>query len=172
MTKVRAPCSAELALTRVAGIIGWDKVSEISGQAERTLRRWSDPEEAPAAGDAISFELGCRLDAAYREAGGQGSPFLHCFSARVELASLAALGDRADLAVAAAILAKESGEAVRATIIASLPGSTPGDLRNAARELEESMAAHHDVLKTASSVSASEDKIRAPEVAPPVANGR
>lgn len=76
MTKVRAPLTFPDAVTRIAGLIGWAEVARVTGRAERTVRDWSDPDRrtVPPIDQALD------LDAAYRAAGGEGSPFIDAYA--------------------------------------------------------------------------------------------
>jgi hypothetical protein len=142
MTKSRAPLTCELALTKVAGLIGWAAAAEITGFKERTIRNWSDPDTSAE----ISLRAACQLDVAYRLAGGDGAPMLQCYAVRVDSDTLAATPDIARLQALVAHSAKEGGEATAASIIASRLDADDSDLAVAARELEESIAAQTSVL--------------------------
>ena len=146
MTKLRPPVSVENALDRIAGVIGWPRVAAIARQAERTVRNWSDPDTQPPAGRAISLDLGLELDVAYRLAGGDGAPMLHCFATRLEIGTLAACPDAAALAAATSRAARESGEAIAAAIAASDPSAGLAALVLAEREIEQSIAAKNGIL--------------------------
>ena len=41
MTQLRAPRTYPEAITRIAGVIGWEKVKQITGRAGRSVRYWS-----------------------------------------------------------------------------------------------------------------------------------
>ena len=58
MTKVRSPLTFELALTKVAAVIGWPRVAEVCGQAERTVRNWSDVDTSAR----VNMDAALRLD--------------------------------------------------------------------------------------------------------------
>jgi hypothetical protein len=146
MTKARDPLSFELALTRVAGRVGWDVVASIAAHSERTIRNWSDPDTGPAAAAAISLDLALKLDVAYRANGGEGAPMLQCYSTRLETETAAALADVAAIAHSAAIAAKESGEAIAAAIAAAQVGASPAQLAAAELELEQVICAFTDTL--------------------------
>ena len=148
MTKRRPPLTAELALTEVAVLIGWDRVAEIAGQAERTVRNWSDPDTGPAAGASITMDVALALDVAFRVAGGEGAPMLQYYSTRLEADTVEASADRIALARHAAQAAKEGGEAIAAVIAAAMPGASPQELARAELELVESIAAQTNTLAT------------------------
>jgi hypothetical protein len=137
MTKRRAPFTFENALTRVASEIGWTEAARIVGQAERTIRRWSEPDTTAQ----ISLEASLKLDVAFHAAGGEGFPFFRCYAMRLDAESLAAVPGREQLLAGAARSAKESGEAVAAILGAAHPNALPADFAIAEREIEETMAA-------------------------------
>ena len=142
MTKLRDPLTFELAITRIAGLIGWKRCGEILSVAERTIRNWSDPDTAAA----ISLDKALLLDEAYARAGGEGSPLLECYALRLEVC----LADHGATAAAitrlAAAAAKEGGEAIAALIEAAQAGDDDKLFAIAERELEESIAAKNAAL--------------------------
>lgn len=137
MTKLRHPLTFHRALTRVAGVIGWDGAAEECGVAERTVRNWSDPD----ADAEISLRDALRLDIAYQRAGGRGAPLFECYALRLDTEGVRAHGDADSLVTASAATAKEAGEAVSALIHASRQSATEADRREARREAEEAIAA-------------------------------
>ncbi|TMJ19005.1 MAG: hypothetical protein E6G92_04115 [Alphaproteobacteria bacterium] len=144
MTKRRAPLTFELALTKIAGVIGWQVAAEIVGQSERAVRNWSDPDAAAG----IRLDAALKLDVAYRSAGGDGFPLLQCYSLRLEADTAEACADLALLNHKIAKAAREGGEAIAAVIAAAQPGATDSALAIAEAELEESIAASTDTLAT------------------------
>ena len=158
MTKERPPVSFELGLTRVAGLIGWDRTATILCMSERTARDRSDPDTQPCVGDSVNLDEAVALDAAYRAAGGDGAPMLQCFALKVETALAGATADAAALARRAAQVAEETGQAVKAIVLASVPGASPVQRQIAAREAEEAISA----------LTATLSDLRGPEVPPPV----
>jgi len=142
VTKLRAPLTFENALTKVAADIGWARVAEIVGQAERTVRNWSEPDTTAS----ISLEAALKLDVAYVAAGGEDPPFARCYATRLNLESLAACPGREELLASAARAAKEAGEAVAASLTASHPRAGRPDYAIAERELEEALAAYTNLL--------------------------
>lgn len=143
MTKRRAPLSFELALTKVAGLIGWERAAAIVGQSERCVRNWSDPDAAAG----IRMDAAEKLDIAYQEAGGNGAPFLECYALRLKAALADAFGSAEAIASAAAAAAKEGGEAISAAINAARPEASDFDYANAERELEEAINAKTVALR-------------------------
>jgi hypothetical protein len=147
MTKLRNPLTFELALTRVAGLIGWEKVAELAGHRDpRAVRRWSDPDDAPSAENAIGLGLALKLDVAYQEAGGDGAPMWQCYSTRLETDTRDAFFSTEKLVAAAATAARESGEAIEATIMAARPGASRNERARAELQIEESIAAQMTTL--------------------------
>lgn len=171
MTKRRHALTFENALSKVAGHIGWTKVSEICGQAERTVRNWSDPDTTAS----ISLESALQLDVEFHKAGGQGAPFLVCYATRVDAERLASCPGVEALIAAAAQAARESGEAIAAALKAARPEADHADFSIAERELEESLAALNHSLaavrarrKAVEETTRAEKIERAPEVAPAI----
>jgi hypothetical protein len=178
VTKRRPPLTFENALTKTAAIIGWEEVARILGLAERTVRRWSEPDTTAS----ITLEAALKLDIAVIDAGGDEAPFLLCYATRVDMESLAASPGRDALIAAAAEAARESGEAVAAALTAARPGASEADIILAERELEESIAAKTRLLKAVRAArrwlerwfhhqvpeEGAEETVRAPEVAQPI----
>lgn len=144
MTKLRAPLTFELALTKIAGLIGWDRAAAIVGAAERTVRNWSDPDTS----SAVTLDAALQLDVEFRRAGGDGAPMLQCYATRLRVDTVAACPSSAAIARAAATAAKEAGEAIAAVIAAAQPGATPAETARAELELEESISAQTNTLAT------------------------
>lgn len=142
MTKRRAPLSYELALTKVASLLGWPACALTLGQSERTVRNWSDPD----ASAGIRMDAAETLDLAYQEAGGVGAPFLECYATRLKTGLADGLGSAEAIAAAAAAAAKEGGEAVAAAIIAARPDASDQDFVIAEKELEEAISAKNAAL--------------------------
>lgn len=137
MTKPRAPLTYDNALTRIAAQIGWAAMAEAVGQRERTVRDWGDPD----------LERGCPieaaelLDLAFQTGGGEGAPMHETYSLRLEAAYAHRFATGIDLARTVCNMIREGAQAKEKMIIASLPGATDQDRRDALRELEEFIAA-------------------------------
>jgi hypothetical protein len=142
MTKLRAPLTFENALAKVAGHIGWEETAKICGQAERTVRNWSEPDTTAS----ITLEAAFKLDIAFHAAGGDGCPFLYCYMTRVDMERLAACPGREALLTSIAESARESGEALAAAIAAAHPAAGRADFAIGERELEESIDALQNSL--------------------------
>ena len=133
MTKRRDPLTFHRALTVVAAQIGWDRCAMITGRSERQVRNWSDPD----ADSEISILDANRLDKAYLASGGDRAPFGQVYNALLEIA---ACETDTNLMQAAALAAKEGGEAVSAFIDAATTRD-PAKRRRAKKEGEEALAA-------------------------------
>ncbi len=139
MTKRREPLTYHRALTSIAARIGWDRCAAICGVTERTVRYWSDP-DCETEIRLIDAE---RLDRAFVEHGGDHRPFLRLFELRADVQSRS---EDPDLATLAGELAKESGEALAATIEASVRSDCPKHMQRARQELQEAMDKMADCL--------------------------
>jgi hypothetical protein len=147
MTKTRPPHSFEMAVTRVAGRLGFDRCAAVlsaagaGNVAERTVRAWSDP-GVPA---LPSLDQALILDLEFRRDGGGEAPILAVF-ARLLDAGLEPSPDQQQLARAGARAAVEAGQAVAAILTASQPGATRQVLAVAEHEIEEAQVAFGDAL--------------------------
>jgi hypothetical protein len=139
VTKRREPLTYHRALTKVAALLGWDVCAGLCGVTERAVRNWSDP-DTDSEIRVIDAE---RLDRAYLNAGGDHAPFHRVFGLRLDIAGHET---QADLTIAAARAAKETGEAVSAIVLAATPGATPAARRKAREEGEEAIDALTDSL--------------------------
>lgn len=146
MTKLRPPISLELALTRVAGVIGWDRVAAACGAGESAVRKWTNPDTRPTVGGSVTLDQARILDREYHAAGGAGSPLLQCQALLLEAETLAATPNAAEVARAASNAAKESGEALAAAFTSAQPDAVEADFIVAERELEEAIAANTVLL--------------------------
>jgi len=142
VTKLRAPLTAQLALTRIAGVIGWDLCAEVTGRSPRTVQNWSDPDTSAG----VTLDAAILLDLEYRAAGGDGSPLLEWHALRLDVELQATFASSEQLALKVAAAARESGEATAAGIVASRPGASDADLILAERETEEGIAAQTRTL--------------------------
>jgi hypothetical protein len=143
--KPRPPVSFELALTKVAAVIGWDEAGRIVDNAPSTVRAWSDQDVAAG----IRLDAALKLDTAYKAAGGEGPPpMLQCYLTRLEADVALATSCKIELALKAGKAAKEGGEAIAAVIAAAQPGACEKTIARAELETEEAIAAHTDTLAT------------------------
>lgn len=144
MTKVRPPLTFENALTKIAAQIGWAEVARICKAAENTVRNWSDQDTTAK----VSLESAFLLDVAFQVAGGDGTPFLDCYATRVEAELFEATTDRRALLAGVASAARETGQAVAASLHAARPDASTADFIVAEREVEEAIAANRNILAT------------------------
>jgi hypothetical protein len=136
MTKLRAPASFEQAITRIAGLIGFEEIARITQRSDRAVRNWAEPgvNSLPTIAQALA------LDAAYRARGGADHPILECYAFRLDI-DVKALPDPQAIRLAAATAAKEGGEAISALIAASDPGASAAERARALLETQEAFTA-------------------------------
>lgn len=140
MTKSREPTTFEDAILRIVDRIGWAAAADVVGKGERVVRNWSDPDmdREPTMTEALA------LDAAYLAAGGGNPPpMASVYMARLERAA-AAPSCSQEIALATAVAAKETGEAIAASVAASQPGACSKTRIVADKELGEAI----DALQT------------------------
>lgn len=140
MTKAREPTTFEDAILRIVDRIGWAAAADVVGKGERVIRNWSDPDmdRRPDIDECL------KLDAAYLAAGGGNPPPLaSVYMARLERAA-AVPSDVAAIAAATVAAAKETGEAIAASVAASQPGACVKTRAVADKELGEAI----DALQT------------------------
>lgn len=143
MTKARAPLSIDAALARIAGHLpgGFNDMATIVGRAVRTVRNWGDPDTA----EQIPLDCAIALDLAYISAGGDCAPLFESYQLQLDLAQMERFSSNIALGKHAAQVIREGGEAHSALLLATLPGATENDRKNALRECSEAF----DVLKRA-----------------------
>lgn len=133
MTKLRAPLTFAQATARVAGLVTYATMAQITRRKERAVRYWSEPDckSAPTVLQALA------LDAAYRAAGGEDAPFLDTYALLldVELQSQAAC--RVELATEIAETARECGEAIATSIAVASSNASPRATMRAVAEAEQ-----------------------------------
>jgi methionine aminopeptidase len=136
MTKTRAPLSFSLAITTVAGVIGWQTAARITRRSVRTIRHWSESDRhgAPTLDQAIA------LDRAYVAAGGAMAPILASYMLQMDVAAVDPVACRTALAEDIALLSRETGDAISHCIQALQPGSTPAEIHRAIAETQEADA--------------------------------
>lgn len=136
MTKRREPLTPHAALIEVASVLGFDGCAEVTGKKEWSLRKLSDPDT----GRDISFRDAVRLDVAYRRDGGDGSPFLECFSAQIGVALADQDHRPEELLRLTGCVSKEVGEAIAAAIELAGRRNDPGAYVRAVDEAREGLA--------------------------------
>jgi hypothetical protein len=136
MTKTRAPLSFSLAITTVAGVIGWQTAARITRRSVRTIRHWSESDKhgTPTLDQAIA------LDRAYVAAGGAMAPILASYMLQMDVAAVDPVACRTALAEDIALLSRETGDAISHCIQALQPGSTPAEIYRAIAETQEADA--------------------------------
>ncbi len=136
MTKTRAPLSFSLAITTVAGVIGWQTAARITRRSVRTIRHWSESDRhgVPTLDQAIA------LDRAYVAAGGAMAPILASYMLQMDVAAVDPVACRTALAEDIALLSRETGDAISHCIQALQPGSTPAEIYRAIAETQEADA--------------------------------
>ena len=136
MTKPRDPVSFSMAITTVAGLIGWKKAAEVTGRAERTVQYLSESDNhgTPTLHQAIA------LDRAYIAAGGGYAPISDSFARQIEVTMAEQDACRLALADDVALFSREAGDAVGRCIQALAPGASPALIQAAILETEEADA--------------------------------
>jgi len=139
MTKLRAPLSFEQAIHRIVGVIGWAGAAAAINRGrgrpitEGAVRKKADPDTQ----GSLTFEEAYLLDAAYGEAGGDGFPLHETYALRLQLSADERRASQSEIVLAAAKVAKETGEAVHAILVSTQPGATSYDRETATREVME-----------------------------------
>lgn len=133
MTHVRAPLTFAGAMTKVAGLIGYEAAAKIAGRAERTVYAWAHPttRTVPPIDQALAF------DAAWRQAGGEGAPFMDAFAFQLGLVI-----ERQDACTRALVAevgtaSREVGEAIAATLSLTHSHASPLDAHRAFAEVSQ-----------------------------------
>ncbi|WP_028965355.1 hypothetical protein [Sphingomonas phyllosphaerae] len=137
MTHFRAPLTFPGAMTQVAGLIGYPAAAKIAGRAERTVYSWAHPtsKTVPPVDQALAF------DAAWREAGGVGAPFLDAFAFQLGLVI-----ERQDACARALVadvgnVSRETGEAIAAALSLTNTNASPLDAHRAFAEVTQAAGA-------------------------------
>ncbi len=136
MTRLRRPATFARALTAIADLLGWDGCADVLGKSESHVRKLG----APDTEREISLRDSVRLDAAYRRAGGEGAPLLECYAIKLDMHMPVEPASPDCLISGAALAAKESGEAVAASLALASNAHDPICRSAAVRELEEAIA--------------------------------
>jgi hypothetical protein len=135
MTKVRLPLTPHAALCEVVKVLGYDGCAEVTGKKEWSLRKMSDPDT----GREISLRDAMRLDAAYRRAGGSGSPFFECYAGFLGIDEAEQPESPMHLMTLSGEVSKEVGEAVAAAITAAHHANCPAARARAIDEAREGL---------------------------------
>ncbi|WCM29212.1 hypothetical protein NDN01_10135 [Sphingomonas sp. QA11] len=137
MTKLRAPLTFAAAVTRIAGILTFKGAARIVKRSTRCVYGWADPD----AKSCPTLAQGLALDAAYRDAGGEGSPILEAYAFLLDIRVKAGAACRSALSGDLASVAKECGDAIASGIAVTQPGARPSDIHHALVEAEEARGA-------------------------------
>lgn len=135
MTIPRKPVTFSRALSRIAEVLGWDGCAEVVGKSESHLRKLG----APDTEREISLRDALRLDAAYRRDGGEGAPLLECYAIKLDMQAPVNASSSQAMLASAALVSKESGEAVAAAISLAGKAGDPAARLIAVREIEEAI---------------------------------
>ncbi len=136
MTKQREPLSFAAAVTTVAALVGWERLAEILGRSERSIRYWSDDDYRGQPSLAQAVEL----DRAFIAAGGNHAPMLGAFASQLNMSCSVepcATGLATDISAAT----RETAEAISISINLIQPGATLPQKRQAVREINEGIDA-------------------------------
>lgn len=144
MTKERLPTSVEQALAKIAGHLpgDYERMGEICGRSAQTVRAWGDPDKQ----DDIPIGCAIKLDLAFQEDGGHGSPLYEAFGAKLDLAEAARFHDAHRLHEYGCEVIKEGGEAHAAIMKSARPGASFTEKKIAHKEALEAFEKLRDVL--------------------------
>lgn len=121
MTIERPAKTFDQATTIIAGLIGWPAMAKITGRSKRAVRYWSQPNYKTSP----TIRQAAALDAAYRAAGGQESPYTEALAHAVGVEYSAETACYRALAADTAQFVREAGELGAALIEAVQPGASP-----------------------------------------------
>lgn len=147
MTQLRAPRTYAEAITRIAGVIGWEEIRRITGRADRSVRYWSQPNCKTVA----PIDQAQALDAAYIAAGGPGSPFFDAFEFRLGVQLRREEACTRQLLDDIANANREFGEAMAAAIDVVNSNASPLKVHRAFAEVEQSSRAIDALMRRLSS---------------------
>jgi len=136
MTKQREPLSFAAGVTTVATLVGWERLAEILGRSERSIRYWSDDDHR----GHPSLEQAVQLDRAYLAAGGTHAPMLEAFASQINM-SCSIAPCAAGLATDISTATRETAEAISISINLIRDDATLPEKRQAMREINEGIDA-------------------------------
>ena len=147
VTQLRAPQTYDEAITRIAGVIGWDRICQLTGRALRSARYWSQPncKTVPSIAQAQA------LDAAYIAAGGAGSPFLDTFEFQLGQQLQRQEACTRELLTEIAVATKECGDAMSAALGVVSSNASPLSAHRAFAEVVEAQRAIDALMRRLSS---------------------
>jgi hypothetical protein len=142
MTKVRDPGSIGDAITKIAVVLGWERMAEIANVGVRAVRNWSDDGSRQTPPVAIAM----KLDAAYVAEGGGEPPILTAYSFGLELAARP-LADLDVIVAATQSVIKEGAEGAGALAAVIQQPKDQLRRRTARRECLEAAQAYSDAAQ-------------------------
>lgn len=138
MTKSVAPLTFHHAIRRVAAVIDYPEIARVVRRSPSLARKWSDP----ATRKSPSLDQALAIEAAYRTAGGEGSPILEAFASQLDAVLVERSACQRALADEIAHLAKECGEAIAVGIAITQPGAiSTSSIHHALVEAEQARSA-------------------------------
>jgi len=149
MTLLRQPATFERALSKIASLLGWDGCAAVLEKSESYVRKLG----APDTEREISLRDALRLDAAWRRAGGDGAPLFECYALQLDMDSGGAMACANRMIAAAALVSKESGEAVAAALALASNMDDAKVQRKAAREIEEAISHLTHLMKNVKTIA-------------------
>ncbi|WP_416462747.1 hypothetical protein [Sphingomonas sp. VDB2] len=138
MTKTRAPLSFALAVHEITTVIGIPAARRVTGRAKRTLQLWREGGQDATPTLAHAFAL----DRAFVEAGGEGlPPILASYLRQMEAVMANPAACRIALIGDISNVARESADALAASMALTQPGASPTAIHHAIAEAEQGDAA-------------------------------
>lgn len=138
MTKARAPLSFALAIHEITATIGLPTARRVTGRAKRTLQLWREGGHNATP----TLEQAFALDRAFVEQGGEGlPPIVASYLRQIEAFMADTAACRIALIEDIAGVARESADAVAASLALTQPGASPTAIHHAIAEAEQSDAA-------------------------------
>jgi hypothetical protein len=142
MTKPRAPLTFSLAITTIAGRIGWKAAAAVSRRSMRAVRYWSESDQAPMP----TLDQAIALDRAFIEAGGGCAPILESYARQLDIQLTRSMACRAALASEIALASLETADAISSSIHAMQADASPTIIHCAVKETEEASNALQRLL--------------------------
>lgn len=142
MTKPRAPLTFALAITTIAGRLGWAETARIARRKVRAVRYWSEEDKTATPTLAQAFAL----DRAFIAAGGDHAPLLDSYARQLDIQLSRTLADRAALAHEIASTSIEAAEAVSSSIHAMQPDASETLIHHAIKEAADAHSAFQRLL--------------------------
>lgn len=142
MTKPRAPLTFARAITTVAGHLGWQETAKIAGRSDRTVRLWSESDQAttPTLAQAVA------LDRAFIQAGGGFAPILESYARQLDVQLAKSMACHAALAADIATATVETADAISSSIHAMQMDAAAARIHHAIAETEDASSALQRLL--------------------------